>query len=77
MQPAKLPGYVAPVYAGVSGVSAEQEILKFLPPVLKVCPFFEGQRAGGPEGGAGAEPWGVEARVHLLKKSIMVGVASM
>jgi hypothetical protein len=34
MHPASEPGYVGPVYAGVLGVSAEQLILKLLPPAL-------------------------------------------
>jgi hypothetical protein len=55
-------------------VSAAQEILKFLPPALYVWSFFEGQRGAGAD--AGGAPWGVEARVHLLKKSIITGVAS-
>jgi hypothetical protein len=55
-------------------VSAAHEILKFLPPALYGWPFLEGQRGSG-AAGAGAL-WGVEARVHLLKKSIITGVAS-
>jgi hypothetical protein len=58
-------------------VSAAQEILKFLPPALYVWPFLDGQRgAGAGAPAAGGAEWGVEARVHLLKKSIMRGVAS-